>query len=237
MDQKTRDLLSAPFSLEEIDFLPGATTQDKKKALAMPFADVRSYQERLDSVFGPDGWSTHVEQVGERAVSCELQIRLPDAGNKDMPYHYVVKSDVGECHRKKRKKQGDQWVEDGYEDNIYTSAYGQAFKRACTALGIGRYLYDKSLQIWADYDSQKRKFINPDRLRKEMFAHLPGKGIDQPKYEKILDALGKFEDEKTGQFLLNKAHEEGPTEEQAQRINFVYKARCEHILKAEGAAA
>jgi hypothetical protein len=53
----------------------------------------------------------------------------------------VTRSDVGEC--------------DLSDENAFTSAKAQAFKRACAAFGLGRYLYDLPKQ-WVEYDAQHR---------------------------------------------------------------------------------
>jgi hypothetical protein len=47
---------------------------------------------------------------------------------------------------------GEEWADD---DNAVTSAEAQAFKRACTCLGLGRYLY-YCAGTWVDLDERKR---------------------------------------------------------------------------------
>ena len=41
--------LRKPFSPSVIEWKPGALTHDKTKALAMPYATLRAYQDRLDA--------------------------------------------------------------------------------------------------------------------------------------------------------------------------------------------
>src|SRR5215831_7475809 len=46
---------------------------------------------------------------------------------------------------------GEEWADD---DNGMTSADAQAFKRACTCFGLGRYFYDIPA-IWVDLDQHR----------------------------------------------------------------------------------
>ena len=46
---------------------------------------------------------------------------------------------------------GEEWADD---DNSVTSADDQAFKRACSCFGLGRYFYDIA-PIWVDLDQNR----------------------------------------------------------------------------------
>jgi len=104
----------------------------------MAFADPRAYIRRLDDVVGPGNWHVNIDNVftisyresrpregGEQelvegtklVVVCTLEI----AG-------LGQKTDIGEARAS--------------DENAATSAFAQAFKRACAQFGIGRYLYD-----------------------------------------------------------------------------------------------
>jgi hypothetical protein len=126
--------LCKPFALWAIEVKPGATTQDKTRAMAMAYVDARVYQTRLDRLAGPEGWSVEYRPVGERAVLCRLTILG------------VVREDLGEC--------------DAGDPNQATSATMQAFKRACAAFGLGRYLYNLP-KPWVDYDQGRRQIKDP----------------------------------------------------------------------------
>ena len=52
---------------------------------------------------------------------------------------------------------GEEWAEN---DNAGTAAEAQAFKRACSCFGLGRYLYDLEGQ-WVDLDEKKRPLETP----------------------------------------------------------------------------
>lgn len=135
--------LAAPFPLELIDLKPGATTKDKTRCLAMPYADLRAYEHRLDEVAGLANWST-TYQMTARGVVCALTI----CG--------VTKSQIGD------------YPADTSDENAATSAQAQAFKRACSAFGLGRYLYELPA-LWCAYDQDKRQIVYPDRVAWEMY--------------------------------------------------------------------
>lgn len=144
--------LTKPFDLADLDLKPGATSRDKAKALALPYADARVYQERLDAVVGPGGWQVEYRPFSESAVFCRLTI------------WGVSREDVGECH-------------DDKDENRSCIAVAQAFKRACTAFGLGRYLYSLP-QVWGEFDAQKKQFTDPEKLKVEIYkrAGLLGQG-------------------------------------------------------------
>jgi len=138
--------LCKPFAAALVELKPGATTQDKSRALCMPFVDSRAYQTRLDRVVGPEGWSVEYRPLSDRAVLCRLTILG------------VTREDVGECN--------------AADENAATSAVAQSFKRACSAFGLGRYLYSLP-QIWAAFDAQKRQIVDVAGVVAQMYATLP----------------------------------------------------------------
>jgi hypothetical protein len=139
--------LLKPFRQQDIELKPSATTNDKSRALASLCADMRVYFARLNKICGPENWSSSIT-LTERGAVCALTI------------FGVTKSATG-----------DYPVERG-DENIATSAETQAFKRACSAFGLGRYLYSLP-QIWADYDAQKKQIIDPARVVARMYDALP----------------------------------------------------------------
>ncbi|MDX2270503.1 MAG: hypothetical protein NW237_00945 [Cyanobacteriota bacterium] len=123
--------LCQPFPLKALEIKPGATTRDKTRALAMPYADIRVYQQCLDDIVGPEDWQVSYRPWGEAAVICQLTLLG------------VAREDIGEVG------------EDG--DNKFTSAVARAFKRACSCFGLGRYIYGLPT-VWAEYDADRRVF-------------------------------------------------------------------------------
>lgn len=124
--------LAAPFHPTRITWKPGALTSKKDKALALAYADVRAYQERLDEVCGM-GWATTFSPWGNDRIICHLTI------------NGITRSSTGESDgQSERSEIGG------------TAAEAQAFKRACSAFGIGRYLYTID-SPWVEYDAEKQQ--------------------------------------------------------------------------------
>lgn len=144
--REAHPLLCKPFAQRLVEVKPGATNADKTRGLALPYVDLRGYQTRLDRVCGPEGWS-HTYALGDRGVVCALTI------------FGVTKSATGD------------YPLNGKDENPVTSAEAQAFKRACAAFGLGRYLYSLP-QLWGDLDD-KKQFADPGRLVYQMYASLP----------------------------------------------------------------
>ena len=88
-----------------------------KNGKDLVYIDARDVMERLDSVFGIDGWQTKYEYLGGRMI-CNLSVQFNDT--------WITKSD-------------------GADDSSIEGAKGgisDALKRAAVLLGIGRYLYN-----------------------------------------------------------------------------------------------
>lgn len=143
--------LERPFDLELVRWKPQTTSGDKKRALAVAYVDVRVYARRLDEavglVPGCEPWQKRLEvlDLGDRVGAvCHLTV----AG--------VTRYGDGECLKNSGRKA---------EPNAVTGASAQAFKRACVAFGLGRYLYGLP-KVWVDYDQAKGS-IAPQSL-----AHL-----------------------------------------------------------------
>ena len=128
------DLLNAlaePFPQEAVSWRAGALSRDKKRAQALPYAEPRVYEDRLNTVC-PGDWSVRFVPWGENRIICELTV------------HGVTRSSTGE--------ENDGGFAPG------TAAEAQAFKRACSKFGLGRYLYDVPID-WIDYDEDKRRLV------------------------------------------------------------------------------
>lgn len=125
------DLLRRPFHPADVDFRPGATTKDKVKAIGLAYVDKRVYEDRLDEVVGPENWAVEYRHLGDTGIICRLTI----SG--------IVREDVGEFAKD--------------DVSSFPTAVAQAFKRACSSFGLGRYLYSLP-QVWAEYDADRRNF-------------------------------------------------------------------------------
>lgn len=131
--------LSEPFAKEDIAWRAGATSRDKKRAQALPYAEPRVYEDRLNEIC-PGDWSVIFKPWGESRIICELTI------------YGVTRSSTGE-------------FDDGKKNAIAegTVAEAQAFKRACSKFGLGRYLYEIPIQ-WVDYDEEKNRLADVPQL-------------------------------------------------------------------------
>lgn len=130
--------LSKPFDENDIHFRAGAVTKDRKRAQALPYAEPRVYEDRLNEVC-PGDWSVIFKPWGDTRIICELTI------------HGITRSSTGEEN-------------DGFAPG--TAAEAQAFKRACSKFGLGRYLYDIPIE-WVDYDAERGRFLQSPNLGKK----------------------------------------------------------------------
>jgi hypothetical protein len=139
--------LLRPFPQAVVELKPSATTKDKTRALASPYVDPRAYFARLDKICGLENWSTELT-LSDRGAVCKLTI-----------------FGVSKC------ASGDYPI-DRTDENVATSAEMQAFKRACAAFGLGRYLYSLP-NVWADYDADKKQIIGTAGVVAQMYQALP----------------------------------------------------------------
>lgn len=130
------EALAVPFPSDYIEWKPQALSKDGKRALAAAYVDARHYQEKLDLVC--PGWSSRIELTADGRVA---KVAITIEG--------VTREDVGEASAE--------------EANTVTTAVAQAFKRACAAFGLGRYLYFLPQQ-WCDYNAEHHKIVNPPPL-------------------------------------------------------------------------
>jgi hypothetical protein len=126
------DQLSQPFAKDDIFWRAGAVSKDKKRAQALAYAEPRVYEDRLNEIC-PGDWSVRFTPWGESRLICELTI------------YGVTRSSTGEFDTDKRNA-----IAEG------TVAEAQAFKRACSKFGLGRYLYDLPVS-WVDFDEEKNR--------------------------------------------------------------------------------
>ena len=138
MSEILKELL-APFHPSKITWKPQIINKEKTKAMAAAYADLRAYQDRLDEVCGLD-WSVSYTPWGDRII-CHLTV----SG--------ITRSSTGE---------GDAQAE--RNDIAGTAAEAQAFKRACSMFGLGRYLYNLPT-LWVEYDEPNKRFTDKAQAR------------------------------------------------------------------------
>lgn len=110
--------LNTPLTTDEIDFRIQSVSP-KGWATLLAYKDARVDMNRLDAVYGVEGWQKKYEIVNDN-LFCSVGIW------SDKMSQWIWKQDVGtESNTEKEKGQASD-----------------AFKRACFNLGIGRELYD-----------------------------------------------------------------------------------------------
>lgn len=122
--------LALPFAPSAITWKPGATKDNK--CLALAYADLRAYQDRLDDLCGLD-WSVEYQPWGDNRIIARLTI------------HGVTRASTGEMAK-----------QDISNEMGGTVAEAQAFKRAAAQFGLGRYLYDLP-SVWVEFDPQRKR--------------------------------------------------------------------------------
>ncbi len=129
--------LSKPFPVNVITWKPQVLNEGHTEGMAVAYADLRAYEDRLNEVC-PDDWSSSLQFVvadGKVGAIVHLTIAgITRAGDGESP--------IG-------------------DSNAFTSAYAQAFKRAASRFGLGRFIYDIP-KTWVEYDDDKRRF--PDHI-------------------------------------------------------------------------
>ena len=131
-------LLSKPFPTSCIKWRAGATTKDKTKAQALAYAEPRVYEDRLNEIIAGE-WEVTFRAWANDKIICDLAILR------------ITRSSTGESS------------EDSFSQG--TTAEAQAFKRACSKFGLGRYLYDLPI-YWMPYDPQKKQLLATPQLPK-----------------------------------------------------------------------
>lgn len=126
--------LAAPFDPTEIKWKAQAV--NGMRALAMCYVDSCTVEDRLDAVFGVDGWQDEYTVLPSGAVMCALRC-------------YMERVAV--------RKHGASLEPKGYAPNHATrEAFSDAFKSAATKFGVGRYL-SRIPQQWRDYDTVSKQ--------------------------------------------------------------------------------
>ena len=156
-----RELMAEPFDPAEIKWRVTATSTQQtkhgpqKRGQLVAYADPRAYTDRLNEVFGEWGWTRNydvqVAQNFERRASGDKKQTAVSA-------KVVVVSKVTVLGLGSHTGVGEEWADD---ENAATRAEAQAFKRACSCFGLGRYLYDLD-KVWMDLDQFNRPAHTPN---------------------------------------------------------------------------
>jgi len=143
--------LTEPFDPSEIKWRVTHTTRDASRGAVIAFADPRAYSDRLNQIFTPSGWTRTYEVNTVSSVTRIKKDKLVQTGK------VLVTCTVTIAGLGTHADSGEQWAD---EENAMTSAQAQAFKRACTCFGLGRYLYNFA-EMWVPLNQYRQPLHLP----------------------------------------------------------------------------
>ena len=138
--------LKEPFDPDEVKWLVAATSRDGRKGRVTPYANPRAYTDRLNDVLTASGWT---RQYAVHTISPVTKLKKDKAiqTGKVLVTCTVTIASIGS-----HSGSGEEWADD---ENAMTSAEAQAFKRACSCFGLGRYFYSFA-EMWVDLNENKQ---------------------------------------------------------------------------------
>ena len=143
--------VEVPFPPDQVQWRVTNTTNDKKRGQVVSYADPRAYTDRLNALFSPRGWTR------EYKIETMNNITRVKKGESLLSGKMLVICTVTVIGLWSHSGTGEEWADD---DNGMTAADAQAFKRACSCFGLGRYFYDIPA-IWIDLDQNRRPVKTP----------------------------------------------------------------------------
>jgi hypothetical protein len=124
--------LEAPFDPALIKWRVMRTFDNGRSGVILPFADPRAYTDRLNELFTPSGWTR------EYTISTVPSLCRMERGKAIVTSKVLVATAVTISRLGSHTGTGEEWAD---RENAITAADAQAFKRACSCFGLGRYLY------------------------------------------------------------------------------------------------
>lgn len=143
--------LVEPFDPSEIKWRVTHTSRDGNRGAVIAFADPRAYTDRLNLLFTPTGWTRTYEVATLSSVTRMKKDKLIQTG-KVLVTCILTITGLG-CH----SGSGEEWAD---EENAMTSAEAQAFKRAASCFGLGRYLYNFT-EVWVPLNEHRQPMQFP----------------------------------------------------------------------------
>lgn len=122
--------LAIPFDLPQVQWRITEWSDDGGHGLMLPYADPRAYSDRLNDLFTPAGWSR------KYAVQASAPVQRTKRGPAAK---ILVTCEVTIACIGTNSGTGEEWSD---KENALTGAEAQAFKRALSCFGLGRYLYN-----------------------------------------------------------------------------------------------
>ena len=145
--QKVQELfqeLEVPFDASVIEWRVTNAMKDKPRGQVVPYADQRAYTDRLNALVTPAGWT--------RKYAIHTSANFQRGKDQRIVAKILVTCELTIFGLGSHSATGEEWAD---HDNAGTSAEAQAFRRACSCFGLGRYLYHFS-GVWVDLDERKR---------------------------------------------------------------------------------
>jgi hypothetical protein len=131
--------LEIPFDVNLVQWRVTEWSEEGTRGLMMPYADPRAYTDRLNNLFTPAGWTRRY--TVQTSAPVERSKRGPAA-------KILVTCEVTIARIGTNSGTGEEWSD---RENALTGAEAQAFKRALSCFGLGRYLYDVDGE-WIELD-------------------------------------------------------------------------------------
>ena len=138
--------LAEPFDPSEIKWRVTHTNRDGNRGAVIAYADPRAYTDRLNQLFTPTGWTRSYQVSTVSSVTRMKRDKLIETGKVLVTCTLTI-TGLG-CHT----GSGEDWAD---EENAMTAAEAQAFKRACSCFGLGRYLYNFT-EMWVPLNEYRQ---------------------------------------------------------------------------------
>jgi hypothetical protein len=142
--------LETPFAPQVIEWRVTNTAKGGKlRGQVIPYADQRAYTDRLNTLVTPAGWT--------RKYAFHTSANFERGKDKKIVAKVLVTCELTIFGLNTHSATGEAWADD---ENAATVSEAQAFKRAASCFGLGRYLYYFSGE-WVDLDEHKRPRYTP----------------------------------------------------------------------------
>jgi hypothetical protein len=164
--------LEVPFDPGQIKWRVMRTSDDRRSGAILPFADPRAYTDRLNQLFTPAGWTR------EYTISAVPSLTRLDRGKVIVTSKVLVATAVTISRLGSHTATGEEWAD---RENAVTAADAQAFKRACSCFGLGRYLY-RFEETWVHLNGRGEPFAHPTLPQ---WALPPGVTMDPPNSQAV----------------------------------------------------
>lgn len=130
--------LREPFDAKEIEWKIQVTMPDKSRGMVVAYLDARAVQRRLDEVVGPFNWKNLYSLWHDNSQICGVSIFNGERNEWVTKFDGAENSDI-------------EPIKGGLSDSL---------KRAASAWGIGRYLYELD-GIWVDLETKGKSTVIP----------------------------------------------------------------------------